>query len=515
MMMERARPAALSSSATAASSRSSPSLRRLAPRRASAARMQAPAATTTTKKTPKVIVAGGGIAGLATTLACQTKNLDVTCYERVREYKPWGGPIQMAGNAMAALDICDPSAAAAIVGDGTVTGDRLNGLLDGKDGDWFVRFDCRKPALESGLPLTVVMNRYDVIEKMTARVAPGALRQGVEVMRYEELPGGRVRVHLSDGATDECDVLVAADGIRSRCRSQMMDAPPLEKNLDKMVGGVPDAPTYSGYTCYAAISRMTPADVDTVGYMVFLGAGQYFVSSDVGDGQQQWYAFVKQDAGMDDEGADRKAALLEAFADWCPAVRERLEAVVSEEVERRDIYDRPPTLQWCKGRVALLGDAAHAMQPNMGQGGCQAIEDAAALADELAKVGPDGVERALGWYQARRIPRAAAITGFAASASLMTSTYRRYLGSDPYFFYQYIPGALAFWEQVRKLKIPHPGRIVGQIAMLSSIDLILMYITTMGDQRDSVKPLLEGQKKVMRELDDDLFAMKGIWGLAK
>ena len=307
MMMERARPAALSSasSATAASSRPRPRPPAPAP-----AAPRPRACSLGHKNHAQGHRRRRRHRGLATTLACQTKT-SVTCYERVREYKPWGGPIQMAGNAMAALDICDPSAAAAIVGDGTVTGDRLNGLLDGKDGDWFVRFDCRKPALESGLPLTVVMNRYDVIEKMTARVAPGALRQGVEVMRYEELPGGRVRVHLSDGATDECDVLVAADGIRSRCRSQMMDAPPLEKNLDKMVGGVPDAPTYSGYTCYAAISRMTPADVDTVGYMVFLGAGQYFVSSDVGGGQQQWYAFVKQDAGMDDEGADRKAALLE------------------------------------------------------------------------------------------------------------------------------------------------------------------------------------------------------------
>jgi zeaxanthin epoxidase len=325
-----------------------------------------------------------------------------------------------------------------------------------------------------------------------------------------------VRVHLSDGSTDEGDVLVGADGIRSRVRSQMFGAPPLEENLDKAVDpSIRDAPRYSGYTCYAAISRITPEDVEEVGYMVFLGSNQYFVSSDVGDGQQQWYAFIKQDPGMEDEGIDKKAVLMEKFRDWCPAVCDRIGAVVSEEVQRRDIYDRPPTLQWCKGRVALLGDSAHAMQPNMGQGGCQAIEDAAALAQELAKVGPDGVGRALAFYQLRRIGRASAITGFAATASIANTTYRRYLGSNPYEFYSAIPGAMNFWAAVEKLKIPHPGRIVGQIAMLGSIDLILKYITTMGDQRESVKGLLEGQKQTMRKLPDSVFEMHGPWGFAK
>ena len=206
---------------------------------------------------------------------------------------------------------------------------------------------------------------------------------------------------------------------------------------------------------------------------------------------------------------------MEKFRDWCPAVCDRIGAVVSEEVQRRDIYDRPPTLQWCKGRVALLGDSAHAMQPNMGQGGCQAIEDAAALAQELAKVGPDGVGRALAFYQLRRIGRASAITGFAATASIANTTYRRYLGYNPYEFYSAIPGAMNFWAAVEKLKIPHPGRIVGQIAMLGSIDLILKYITTMGDQRESVKGLLEGQKQTMRKLPDSVFEMHGPWGFAK
>lgn len=468
---------------------------------------------------PKVIVAGGGIGGLVTALSLQNKGLEVVCFERVRKYKPWGGPIQMAGNAMAALQAIDPELAAEVVTNGTVTGDRLNGLLDGKDGEWFVRFDTRKPSVRCDLPLTIVMSRFDLINRLTRVLNeknPDVLKTGLEVMSYEELDGGGVRVTLSDGSTEEGDLLVGADGIRSRVRSQFFGNPPLEFNLDKPPAGVKDAPTYCGYTCYAAISKMTPADVEEVGYTVYLGAGQYFVASDVGDGQQQWYAFVKQDPGMEDEGVDRKAVLLEAFKDWCPAVVDRLEAVVSEEVERRDIYDRPPTLAWANNNVALLGDAAHAMQPNMGQGGCQAIEDAAALADCVAETSPGMLWWALHMYQFKRIGRASAITGFAAMASIMTSTYRRYLGSNPYAFYGNIPGGMEFWAAVEKLKIPHPGRIIGQIAMLSSIDLILMYIVTFG-QRDQelTKALFDSQKGDMRTLPDDIFEAKGIWGFAK
>merc|ERR1719353_1329223 len=86
------------------------------------------------------------------------------------------------------------------------------------------------------------------------------------------------------------------------------------------------------------------------------------------------------------------------------------------------------------------------------------------------------VEEALKEYEGKRVMRAASIHGFARSAALMTTTWRPYLGTDPYDFYKYIPGAMAFWGAVEKLRIPHPGKVMGQIAMMSSIDLILEYI---------------------------------------
>merc|ERR1712013_386150 len=114
---------------------------------------------------------------------------------------------------------------------------------------------------------------------------------------------------------------------------------------------------------------------------------------------------------------------------------------------------------WTRGRVALLGDAVHAVQPNLGQGGGQAIESAYTLADELDKLGVEAtqsdVEARLRSYTTRRILRCGSIHGLSRMAALMNIVYRPYLGSNPYDFYP--EPVQAFWLQVEKLRIPHPG----------------------------------------------------------
>lgn len=106
----------------------------------------------------------------------------------------------------------------------------------------------------------------------------------------------------SDGQRYWGDVLIGADGIWSKVRTQLV--------------GKSD-PTYSGYTCYTGISDFVCPDIDTVAYRVFLGNGQYFVSSDVGGGKMQWYAFHEEDAGGKDEPGSQKARLMQIFGHWC------------------------------------------------------------------------------------------------------------------------------------------------------------------------------------------------------
>lgn len=258
---------------------------------------------------------------------------------------------------------------------------------------------------------------------------------------------------------------------------------------------------------------------------MYLGTNQYFVSSDIGAGRTQWYAFHARPMGSPEE-PDMKGRLLEIFADACPDLKNRIMATKPEHIERRDISDLRPNFKWQDGSVVLLGDAAHAMQPNMGQGGCQAIEDAYILSKILKESasGWDGENRgALRWglaqYALQRAPRAAAVQGFARAAALMASTYRPYLGSSPYSIYKLVPGLTEALKELEKKKIRHPGRIAGQIAMMASIDLILDYLAggcPVADGERAPYCQLPGQGKVpLRPVTDEHFTMRGIPGFAE
>ena len=118
------------------------------------------------------------------------------------------------------------------------------------------------------------------------------------------------------------------------------------------------------------------------------GSLQYFVITDIGKGNYQWYAFLARPPGSSDT-EDRPDGnvpyLADIFAGWSQDVHHILQATREDEIEQRDLYDRPPSVikPWTDGRAALIGDAVHAMMPNLGQGGCQAIEDALVLKEEV------------------------------------------------------------------------------------------------------------------------------------
>ena len=337
---------------------------------------------------PTVLVAGGGIAGLITALSLQRRGMKVKVFEKVKEYKLFGGPIQLQCNAQGALDSIAPDVLEQVWEKSTITGDRINGLLDGVLGDWFYRFDTRQPCYNNGLPLTLVIARYDLLDILRNAVGEENIMMQTVVEKYENA-GDKVVATLTDGTTHEGDVLVGADGIRSKMRAQMRDEDPEKSAFGlRRIRGV-----------HRDLRLLRPAprgavhtDVDRTGYQVFLGPKQYFVSSDVGAGQQQYYAFLDVPPGAaatkfakSTALAECRAMLLDRFSGWCPAVLERLECTKPEDVERRDVYDVLPDPRWVDGRVALLGDSAHAVQPNLGQGGGQAIESRVRPRGRLAK----------------------------------------------------------------------------------------------------------------------------------
>ena len=141
--------------------------------------------------------------------------------------------------------------------------------------------------------------------------------------------------------------------------------------------------------------------------------------SDVGKGRIQWYAFLGLPPGSKAR-ASNKEYLGGLFEGWSPAIHEALAKTTDDAIEQRDLYDRPPSVlkPWSRGCVTLLGDACHPMMPNLGQGGCQAMEDAYVLTNLLSELkSRKQIPRALSSYYYQRLPRTAAVQGLSRIAS--------------------------------------------------------------------------------------------------
>lgn len=409
----------------------------------------------------RILIAGAGIGGLVLALAAKKKGFHVKVFERdvsaIRGEGEYRGPIQIQSNALAALEAIDKDVAEEVMENGCITGDRINGLVDGISGAWYIKFDTFTPAAERGLPVTRVISRMALQQILARAVGQEIIENNSNVIDFED-DGTKVMVTLEDGRHYEGDLLVGADGIWSKVRKKLFG---------------PKEATYSGYTCYTGIADFVPPDIETVGYRVFLGHKQYFVSSDVGCGKMQWYAFNNEPAGGVDPSNGRKERLLKLFEHWCDKVVDLLVATPEERILRRDIYDRIPIMTWSNGRVTLLGDSVHAMQPNLGQGGCMAIEDSYQLALELEKAFKQSSETgesiditaAFKRYENERRFRVAVIYALARMAAIMASTYKSYLGVGL--------GPLSF---LTKLRIPHPGRVGGRFFIKMGMPLMLNWV---------------------------------------
>lgn len=374
----------------------------------------------------RVAIAGGGIAGLVAAAACHAKGMKVAIFEQASQYAPYGGPIQIQSNALRALERINPVIYHELVKAGTVTADRVSGLKIGykkgvflglgqqyEKGDWLVRFDTLQPALQAGLPATVVVDR-PVIQQILLNhgVPEGTVRIKSRVAMYEELGRGEgLKITLEDGTIAFADVLIGADGIWSSVRRIMhglitgadgfaasgaaggalneAEARRMAKESVLMASNANRR--YSGFTCYAALTEHRASNIEEVSYQILLGKDKYFVSTDGGGERQQWFALIRQDAGgvdpepSPDNPTPKLNRLLNEFNNaepgdkngdvWDAFAHELLRSTKEEDIKRRDLYDGAPLMikGWTKGSVAICGDAAHPMMVSQMQK-CNSVE---------------------------------------------------------------------------------------------------------------------------------------------
>jgi zeaxanthin epoxidase len=363
----------------------------------------------------RVLIAGAGVGGLALASTLRDNpNVKVTLLEKTDKFKRFGGPIQLASNALQILKTSDPVVYNGIMEKFTFTGDKENGIKDGIRNTWYAKFDLKNPAESRNMPYTGVIDRPDLQEVYLNVLGNDTVQNGDGVVDYKVHKNKSVSVTLESGKVVHGDVLIGADGIWSAIRASMRNEP--QKGDGSGV-------TYSGYTVFAGELKYDSFDNGQVGYKVYIGPGQYFVVTDIGNGNYQWYAFLAREPGSaeKEEKPDGTSKYLQnIFAGWSEDIHHILKATQEHEIEQRDLYDRPPSVRksWTDGPVALLGDSVHAMMPNLGQGGCQALEDSFVLQQELQSATKRSqIKNKLQRYSQRRLVRSAAVQGLSRFAS--------------------------------------------------------------------------------------------------
>ena len=332
----------------------------------------------------RILVAGAGIGGLTTAIALRRAGYDVQIFERAQELRPVGAGIVLAMNALIGLRSLGDDLYERVVSAGAPI--KSAAILTEK-GRPLGRTDFAPLAKLFGVT-AIAYHRAELHEALFS-FASDAVRLGAQVMTFDQDRDG-VRVTLSDGSHVDGDALVGADGLHSNVRNGVLGA---------------SRPRYSGYTSWRAITDakgLVEQGTTTEAW----GAGRRFGIVGLTGGRAYWFAVEDADeGGRDPNGA--RTTLLRSFDGWHAPVKELIEATPEENIVRTDIHDRDPVVVWGEGRVTLLGDAAHPMTPNMGQGACQAVEDAIVLADELAR--GEAIDKAFRRYEARRQPRTSSV----------------------------------------------------------------------------------------------------------
>ncbi len=333
-------------------------------------------------KNKKFAIIGGGIGGLTLAIAMQRKGLDVIVYENALHIKPLGAGLGLAANAMKAFNAIG-------IGDQIMAaGKKLKSLeIKNQKGKVLSRADSEKMVARLGVTNNFTIHRADLHEVLLRNIKPGTLQLGkgcIDVMQSVE----GVTMVFTDGITAHADYVIACDGINSRIRYKFL----------------PDStPRYSGYTCWRAVIDNVPDHFDFESTSETWGTDGRFGIAPLTNNRVYWFACVNASQNDKIKSAYAVEDLVHHFKNYHPAVTQLIKLTRNDQLIWSDIIDLKPLKQFAFGKVVLIGDAAHATTPNMGQGACMAIEDAIILANLLEQ--STDAEDTFKIFEKRRIAR--------------------------------------------------------------------------------------------------------------
>lgn len=224
----------------------------------------------------RVLIAGGGLGGLFAAISLRNAGADVAVIERTGEYRPFGGPIQLASNGVSTIKATSESLFRRVHDVSRPFWRTTSGIRDGLNGKWMFKFGAiTELPDERDLPFSICVDRSDLQEVLLQEIGDsGVVRMGSAIAAYRNhahKDGGGVTAVLEDGREIRADVLVGADGIWSRVRAQMFAEPAGAK-------GARSTASFTGYKLYSGLPLFKPYYYSDVGYSAFIGPDHYFVT---------------------------------------------------------------------------------------------------------------------------------------------------------------------------------------------------------------------------------------------
>ncbi|MGZ4659603.1 MAG: FAD-dependent monooxygenase [Blastococcus sp.] len=333
----------------------------------------------------RAVVAGAGLGGLTAALALHRRGWSVSVLERAPALEPMGAGISLGPNALRALDRVG-------VGEWLRSQATLAGPSGVRrpDGRWLARSDVGAAVRDRFDDPLVLVHRAELIDLLAAQLPPGTVQTSTSVTGLDPGADDRPAILRTDRGEVEADLVVAADGIRSLLRSTLFPTHP--------------GPRYAGYTAWRTVvscRQEIPSGSETWGRH-----GRRFAVLPLGADRSYCYATANAPAGV--RADDEVAELTRLFGSWHDPIPQILASLATHQVLHQDVEALPaPLPAFHHGRAVLIGDAAHAMTPDLGQGGCMAVEDAVTVAMLLDGAQP--VTPALARFTELRLPRTTAV----------------------------------------------------------------------------------------------------------
>lgn len=333
----------------------------------------------------KAIIIGAGIGGLTTAIAFKRAGYQIAVYDRVRELRPAGAGISLWSNGVKVMNALG-------LGDEIhKIGGEMNRMTYLSNENELLNDIDLQPLIEQVGQRPYPVSRSELQSMLLEQLGKEYVTLETKCVGVRE-EGNQVTAIFEDGSTATGDVLVGADGVRSVLRNYVTQ----QKS----------EPRYADYVNWNGLVDASPELADRHSWVIYVGDGKRASMMPVGGDRFYYFFGAPMEKGTVVEPKDRRDELAKLFQGWPEPVQNLIQKLNPLETNRLEIHDLDPLEKLARGRVVLVGDAGHATTPTLGQGGCQAMEDAEILCRYLVTTNIS-VEDALQRYESARKERTA------------------------------------------------------------------------------------------------------------